>query len=133
VSADIEVVGDDPLVDGMHIAVRFRLDFVVTDAERFMAAARRAFVELNPGATDEDAATGVTCAADAVFTVLERDGLLGDAVDDALAAHASDGLDRGGSIAQVTFNDPQVLPVGGCSFGVQGDVFALPPGDSTFE
>jgi hypothetical protein len=129
VSANIEVTGDDPLVDGMRIAVRFRRDFVVTDADRFLAAARRAFVELNPGATDDDAAAVVKCAADAVFTVLERDGLLGHAVDEKLAARASDGLDRHGSIEQVTFNDPQQLPVGGCFFGVHDDVFALPPGE----
>jgi hypothetical protein len=33
--------GDDPLVDGMHISLRMRLDFVVTDAGRFLTAARR--------------------------------------------------------------------------------------------
>jgi hypothetical protein len=132
VSADFEVIGDDPLVDGMRIAVRFRRDFVVTDAERLLAAARGAFIELNPGATDDDAVAAVTCAADAVYTVLERDGLFGDGADDALTLRASDGLVCGGSIAQVTFDDPQPLPVGGCFFGVQGDVFALPPGSRTF-
>jgi len=32
------VTGDDPLVNGMRIAVRLRRDFVVTDAERLLVS-----------------------------------------------------------------------------------------------
>ena len=40
VMKDDGVVGDEPLADGMHIAVRVRRDFTVTDAGRLLAAAR---------------------------------------------------------------------------------------------
>jgi hypothetical protein len=38
---DIEVIGDDPLVDGMTLSVRLRHDFTVTDTGRLLATARR--------------------------------------------------------------------------------------------
>src|SRR5262245_20579265 len=73
VSGDITVTGDDPLVDGMTISVRMRRDFVVTDAARLMATARRIYLDLNPQATPDEAAAQVTCAADALFMILEAD------------------------------------------------------------
>jgi hypothetical protein len=82
---NIKVVGNDPLADGMQVAVRLRRDFVVTDADRFLAAGRRAYVRLNPGADEHDAAEAVTCAADVIFTLLEDVGLIGSATDAALA------------------------------------------------
>ena len=36
------IVGDEPLADGMHLAVRIRRDFTVSDAARMLAAARSA-------------------------------------------------------------------------------------------
>jgi hypothetical protein len=127
VSSDIRVVGDDPLVDGMRISVRLRRDFTVTDAERLLAAARRAYLDLHPGASADDAALVVTCAADALFEILEHAGLLGDPVDDRLADRASDGLALGGWRAQVTVNEPDpLLPGRDCLR--TGDVFALPAG-----
>jgi hypothetical protein len=127
VDVDIEVMGDDPLVDGMRVAVRLRLDFLVTDSARLLAAARQAFVDLHPGATGNAAEAAVTCAADVMFTVLEHDGVIGDAVDEVLAAREAHGLEREGWAAQVTFDDPQPLGRGRCLLGPLTDVFALPP------
>jgi hypothetical protein len=75
------ILGDDPLTDGMKISVRFRRDFVVTDAACLLATARHVFLELNPTATPGDAEAVVANAADAISTILESDGLIGDAVD----------------------------------------------------
>jgi hypothetical protein len=119
------IAGDEPLADGMHIATRVRRDFTVTEADRLLAAARAAWVQLNPGATVREAKAAVTGAADAIFTILEAGGLLGPAADRALAGYASHGLEPGGSQAQVTFNEPRRLPAGPRCFE-DGDVFALP-------
>lgn len=124
----LEVVGDVPPADGMLISVRVRHDFVVANSERFMLAARRAYIEMTPGATEEDAAEMVTDAADAMFALIERAGMTGPGLDHFLAS-AADGLTIGGQIAQVTMDQDQPLPDDGCQFGVDvGDVFALPPG-----
>jgi len=120
-----DMAGDEPLADGMHIAVRVRRDFTVTDAGRLLAAARAAYVQASPGATAREAEALVTSAADAIFKILESSGLLGPAADRALALHAIHGLEPGGSRAQVTFNEPRCLPVGPRCFE-DGDVFALP-------
>ena len=66
--AETTIVGDDPLADGMRISVRMRRDFTITDAVRFLAAARHAYRELHPDADANEASTVVTWAADAVFT-----------------------------------------------------------------
>jgi hypothetical protein len=109
----------------MHIAVRIRRDFTVIDAERMLAAARRAYVELNPGSSERDAEDVVTSAADAIFTLLERDGVIGSASDAKLAERAEHGLEPGGWRAQVTTNEKLRLPAGPDCFH-RGDVFALP-------
>ena len=119
------VSGSEPLADGMHIAVRLRRDFTVSDAMGLLAAARSAYLELNPGATQNDAAEVVTSAADAIFTLLEHGGLLGHTADRALAAHSGHGLQLGGWRAQVTIDEPHHLPPGFDCF-THGDVFALP-------
>jgi hypothetical protein len=126
VDQDVISVGE-PLADGMHIAVRLRRDFTVTDATRLLAAARAAYLELHPGATQNDAAEVVTSAADAIFALLEHDGLLGHTADRALAAHSAHGLQPGGWRAQVTIDEPHHLSPGPDCF-THGDVFALPAG-----
>jgi hypothetical protein len=69
----------------------------------------------------------VTSAADAVFTILESDGLLGHAAGRVLAAWTGHGLEPGGWSGQVTLNESSRLPAGArCAEG--GDVFALPAG-----
>ncbi|GAA3248536.1 hypothetical protein ACFO1B_39510 [Dactylosporangium siamense] len=127
---DDGVIGNDPLVDGMRLSVRLRRDFTVTDADRLLATARRAYCELNPGTSVDEANDMVTCAADALFVILEQAGLLGDAADERLAGHASNGLVTGGWRAQIVLNEPHPLsprPRGDCLRG--DDVFALPPDD----
>jgi hypothetical protein len=119
------IIGSEPLTDGMHIAVRLRRDFTVTDAGLLLAAARPAYMELNPGAAHHDTAQVVTSAADAIFTILEHDGLLGRAVDRALAARADHGLQPDRWRAQVTINEARRLPPGPDCL-TQDDVFAQP-------
>ena len=119
------IAGDEPPADGMHVAVRLRRDFTVTDAVKLLAAARAAYTRANPGTGPRDAEAAVTSAADAVFTILDSQGLLGPAADQALAASATDGLQAGGWRAQVTLNEAYRLPSGWACFE-DGDVFALP-------
>jgi hypothetical protein len=122
-----KLIGDEPLADGMHIVVRLRRDFTVTSASRLLAAARPAYVQVNPGTTAEDAATAVTSAADAIFTILESDGLLGRAADRVLAARSGHGLEPGGWRGQVTLNESSRLPAG-ARCAEDGDVSALAAG-----
>lgn len=114
------VIGNDPLVDGLRISVRFRRDFLVTNAADVLAAGRRAFLDLNPAASEEDAEQHVTGAADAVFALLHRDGLTSE--QDAI------GLAARGCREEVTFNDPRPLPHPPNCFEGDTDFFALPPG-----
>jgi hypothetical protein len=92
---------DDMLVDGMTIAVRHRRDFVVTDAERLLTAARQLNRELHPGATDAE--EQVTSAADVVYTVLEHAGVIADTVEERLT---TPGLDLRGWRSEVTVDEP---------------------------
>jgi hypothetical protein len=113
----------------MNLSIRLRRDFIVADADRLLAAARRAFHELNPGTSTEQAFEMVTSAADALFVLLEHAGLLGDLIDSQLAAYNTEGLAIGGWRAQVVLNEPRPLsprPRGDCLRS--DDVFALPPG-----
>jgi hypothetical protein len=82
----------------MHSAVRVRRDFTITGTERLLAWARAAHLGLNPGTTERDAAEAVTSAGDAIFTLLEHDGLLGPAVDARLASHDEHGSSRAGGV-----------------------------------
>lgn len=125
-----EIEGDEPAVDGMCIAVRIRRDFTVTDARLLLAAARAAYVDLHPGASGLEAQEMVTSASDAMFTLMERDGLLGDVINTALARHSDQGLQAADWRAQVTVNEPRPLPPGPDCFD-RGDVFALPAGRET--
>ncbi|WP_146251344.1 hypothetical protein [Nocardia tenerifensis] len=106
---DDAIVGGEPLVDGMHISLRYRRDFHVADAARLLAAARAAYRELHPGSTSSAAEERVTCAAEAIFTILEHAGLLGDKVDDRLDAQAAEGLELGGWRAQIVLDEPWPL------------------------
>lgn len=108
----------------MRVSFRLRRDFTVTDAPRLLAEARRAYLRLTPGATEQDAAAEVTCAADVVFVLLEEAGLIGGAADAALATYESLGLEVGGHRSQVIPDEPWPLhPRGDC---LRHDVFALP-------
>lgn len=122
-----------PLVDGMHISVRIRYDFVVTDAVRLLAAARQAYQELNPDVDEERAAQAVRGAALAIWAVLERAHVIGgdDGHHPNLAPFEPHGLAERGERAQVVYDEPHPLPwpVPHCGFGREPrDWFALPPG-----
>ncbi|MER7282777.1 hypothetical protein ABT369_50965 [Dactylosporangium sp. NPDC000244] len=121
------MIGNDPLVNGTNLSLRLRRDFSVADADRLLATARRAYRELNPGASVEEAREMVSCAADALFVLLEHAGILGDAVDGRLAGYAADGLTVGGWRAQVVLNEPGPLSAEPRRDCLRGDVFALPP------
>jgi hypothetical protein len=60
----------------MVISVRTRQDVVVTDPERFLNAARRAYRAENPDASVEQAVTAVADVYDAVHSLIERYGSL---------------------------------------------------------
>jgi len=119
------IAGNEPPADGMHVVVRLRRDFTVTDAVKLLAAARAAYTRANPGTGPQDAEAAVTSAADAIFTILESQGLLGPAAGRTLAGSAGDGLQPGGWRAQVTLNEAYRLPSGWACFEDR-DVFALP-------
>jgi hypothetical protein len=121
----VDIHGDEPLVDGMTISLRYRRDFVVADAARLLAEARRLHRELQPGTTQADAEAMVTCAADAIYTILEHAGLIGDAADARLAVHGEAGLELAGWRSEITFNPEPLRPDYDCLR--TGDVFALPP------
>jgi hypothetical protein len=126
---EVEMIGDEPLVDGMDLSVRLRYDFTVTDAERLLATARRIYQGQYPGTTPDQAAEMVSCAADVLFVLLEHAGLFGDAVDERLRAHVTDGLGVGGARAQVVPDEPRPLsPLPRRDCLRTGDPFALPPG-----
>jgi hypothetical protein len=59
---------------GMVISVRTRQDVVVTDPDRFLAAARRAYRADNPDADARRAETAVADVYDAVSALIERYG-----------------------------------------------------------
>ena len=129
-SPDDGVIGDDPLVAGMRLSLRLRRDFVITDPDRLLAAARDVYRELTPGADVGQAQATVTGAADALFVILEHAGLLGEVVDERLASHAPNGLALGGSRAQIVINEPAPLAPGPRTDCLrEKDVFALPPDD----
>jgi hypothetical protein len=119
------IAGDEPPVDGMHIVVRFRRDFIVTDAVKLLDAARAAYTRANPGIGPLDAAAAVTSAADAIFTVLEREGLPWAAADRIPADGPRHGLQPAGWRAQVTLNEAHRLSSRPACLD-DGDVFALP-------
>jgi hypothetical protein len=126
-SAQFEIIGDDPLVNGMVLSMRMRRDFTVTDADRLLVAARRLYREMYPDTSAAEAAEMVTCAADVLFTIFEHAGLLGHPADAELASHTADGLAIEGDRAQVVINEPNPLPPNTrCWFGGTEDVFALP-------
>lgn len=110
----------------MSLSIRLRRDFTVTDADRLLATARRVYCELNPDVSAEEAGAMVTCAADALFVILERAGLLGDATEQATCRSRRRGLAVEGWRAEAVINEPEPLspePRGNC---LRGDVFALP-------
>jgi hypothetical protein len=60
----------------MTISVRSRRDVVIMDPERFLAAARQAYRDLNPQVSEDDVINEITDIHDAVHAILDRDGQL---------------------------------------------------------
>jgi len=58
---------------GMTISLRLRRDLVITDPGRFLAAARRAYHELNPDLHEAQVAETIGDVSDAVFALLEHE------------------------------------------------------------
>jgi hypothetical protein len=121
VDDDSGLIGADPLINGMRITLRLRRDLTVTDATAVLAAGRQAFLDLHPDIDAQTAELHVTCAADAVFALLDRDGVMSD--------HSAIGLVPGGFRERLTFNDPLPLPDPPHCFDGHVDYFALPPAD----
>ncbi|MFI0357086.1 hypothetical protein [Actinomadura sp. 9N407] len=128
---------DEPeaLAAGMTVSVRSRHDVVVVDPDRFLAAARQAFRELNPEVTEDEAARTIVDLYDAAHALLERHGRLGPiqpapSVGSGARSpgervlDAPDGLSPAGEIFQVVLNEAMPLQDHGCF--LPEDPFALP-------
>jgi hypothetical protein len=59
--------------EGMTISLRLRRDLVITDPDRFLAAARRAYHDLNPDLREADVAEAIGDVHDAVFALLDHE------------------------------------------------------------
>jgi hypothetical protein len=120
----------------MTISVRTRRDVVITDPERFLAAARTALRELNPGLSDASAIAQITDVHDAVHALLDRHGELiapeppevgrGAPPPGARVADRPDGMSPAGFLQQIELGDPLPLQDYGCL--LPEDPFALPGG-----
>jgi hypothetical protein len=113
---------------GMTISVRTRQDVVVADPERFFAAARQAYRDVRPEATEADAIAAVQDVHDAVHALIERDG--GLVADDPAPGwmrppvpDRSDGLSPAGLLRQVVLDEQPTLRDYGCF--LPEDPFAL--------
>jgi hypothetical protein len=138
---------------GMTISVRVRRDVVVVDPQRFLAAARRAYRELNPDVSEAEVAEVIVDAVDAAYALLERFGQLAPDDPDGMWGRATvgdtspgdagrtgaggrdlerpDGLSPAGWRTHVVLNDAMSLQDYGC-FGPE-DPFALPGGSGPHE
>ena len=118
----------------MVISVVTREDVVVMDPDRFLAAARRAYLADDPELTEEDAATFVADVYDAVSALLDRYGALASVHVEVAAGGSTrrsmsggfgylpgervvgrvDGLSPAGSITKILLNRPHALQDYGC-------------------
>ncbi|GAA4077770.1 hypothetical protein [Actinomadura miaoliensis] len=124
-----------PPVPGMVISIRSREDVVIVDPERFLATARRAYLELHPEATEATAAEAVADVHDAVWALFERHGRLvesqpfptvgrGAPLPGVRTLDRPDGLSPAGSIQRIVLNEDRPLQDHGCF--LPEDPFALP-------
>ncbi|BCB75058.1 hypothetical protein GCM10022251_35750 [Phytohabitans flavus] len=119
----------------MTISIRTRRDVVDLDPDRFLAAARRAVRDRDPGLTEAEVADAVTDVYDAIHALLDRDGnLAADAMDgEAIGAGGRppgvrvtdrlDGLSPAGWLQHVVLNE-RPLQDYGCF--PPDDPFAVP-------
>lgn len=118
----------------MTVSVRTRRDVVIVDAERFLAAARAAYLTVHQDADETEAAEAVADVHDAAHALIECNGHLvaeGTAPEVGLGAplpgervpDRPDGLSPAGWLRAVVV-DEQPLQDYGCL--VPTDPFALP-------
>jgi hypothetical protein len=132
-------------IEGMTISIRSRQDVVVVDPQRFLAAARRAYREMDADVTEEAAAEAVVSVYDAVHALLDRYGeLASDDPEVATGATAvrhmhggvglmpgervrnrPDGLSPAGSVTQIVLGEPRPLQDYGCFLPDDLDLFAV--------
>ncbi|MFD0204645.1 MULTISPECIES: hypothetical protein [Saccharothrix] len=116
----------------MTISLRTRRDVVVVDPDRFLAAARAAYRELNPGLTDAEVAEAVADVTDAAYALIERHG---DLVPDlepidhrplpgVRVPDRPDGLSPAGWVRELVVDEPKPLQDYGCT--LPEDLFTLP-------
>jgi hypothetical protein len=133
----------------MVISVRTRQDVVVVDPDRFLAAARQAYLADNPEATADEAAITIRDAYDAAHALIDRYGSL--ASDDPEVAadaterrrmhggvglipgdrvlHRPDGLSPAGAISMIVLGEPRPLQDFGCFLPEDTWVFQIPSAD----
>ncbi|MBA8950882.1 hypothetical protein ACFQU9_02720 [Actinomadura namibiensis] len=133
----MEISEDAPVrpEPGMTISVRTRHDVVVTDPERFLAAARRAYRQAHPEVSASEAEQAVTDVYDAVHAFLDRDGRLGPPRPFPSAGRGAPprrtrpkqpyGISPAGEITKIVLSDPKPLQDRGCL--LPEDPSALPP------
>ncbi|MFB9446963.1 hypothetical protein Dvina_25450 [Dactylosporangium vinaceum] len=129
---------------GMVISLVTREDVVVMDPDRFMAAARRAYLAGEPDRTEGDAVAAVADVYDAVFALVGRYGSLASA-DPEVAAGATvlermsgglghlpgdrvtgraDGLSPAGAVSKVLVDRSAPLQDYGCFLPGDEELFA---------
>jgi hypothetical protein len=59
--------------EGMTISLRLRRDLVITDPGRFLAAARRAYHDLNPDLHEAQVVETIGDVSDAVYALLDHE------------------------------------------------------------
>ncbi|MFB9838218.1 hypothetical protein [Actinoallomurus acaciae] len=119
---------------GMTISIRTRRDVVIVDPERFLAAAREAFREMN-GLPEDSAAEEISDVYAAVHALLDRFGRLAADAPATMAGYGGprpgervldrpDGLSPAGELENIVLDDPRPLQDYGCF--LPEDPFALP-------
>jgi hypothetical protein len=116
----------------MTISIRTRRDVVIVDPERFLAAAREAFREMN-GLPEDSPVGEISDVYAAVHALLDRHGRLaagapvvgyGGPRPGERTLDRPDGLSPAGEIEQIVLDDPRPLRDYGCF--LPADPFALP-------
>jgi hypothetical protein len=114
--------------EGMTISLRLRRDLVITDPDRFLAAARRAYHDLHPDLCEADVAEAIGDVHDAVFALLDHEGghtLIwpdnrtpeagrGAPLPGERVADRPDGLSPAGLLLEVVLDERQPLQDYGC-------------------
>lgn len=120
----------------MSISIRTRRDVVVVDPDRFLAAARSAHHDMNPGLTDAEVAEAIADVTDAVYALLEHGDLTAGPPPQPPSRRSPgvpdrpDGLSSAGWMSEVVLGE-QPLQDYGCF--LPEDLFARQPDRGTSE